>query len=60
MKVRGGDGAVDGEDMMANVRKKKAIPEGYERADTLDKVKLKKYVKALAKEAELYRNARQE
>ena len=46
--------------MMANERKKKAIPEGYERADTLDKVKLKKYVKALAKEAELYRNARQE
>ena len=54
--------APDGGDMMAktNVRRKKAIQEGYERADTLDKVKLKKYVKALAKEAELYRNARQE
>ena len=55
-------GELDGEDMVAkpNVRRKKAIPEGYARADSLDKQKLRKYIKAVAKEAELYRNARKE
>ena len=65
MKPSEGDRAVtapNGGDMMAktNVRRKKAIQEGYERADTLDKVKLRKCIKAIAKEAELYRNARKE
>ena len=45
---------------MTNVRRKKTTPEGYARADTLDNQKLRKYAKALAKEAELYRNARKE
>ena len=61
---KGNDGQVDnarGEPMaMTNVRRKKTTPEGYARADTLDKQKLRKYAKALAKEAELYRNARKE
>ena len=42
----------------SNVRSKKNIQEGYVRADSLDKQQLKKYVKALAQEAKLYRNAR--
>ena len=42
----------------AKVGRKKCIPEGYVRADALDKKKLRKYVKALATEAELYRKAR--
>ena len=51
-----------GEDTVVktHVRQRKVITEGYVRADSLDKVKLKKYVKALAKEAEHYRNARKE
>ena len=61
---KGNDGQVDkalGELMaMTNVRRKKTTPEGYARADTLDNQKLRKYAKALAKEAELYRNARKE
>ena len=61
---KGNDGQVDnarGEPMaMTNVRRKKTTPEGYARADTLDNQKLRKYAKALAKEAELYRNARKE
>ena len=44
--------------MKSNVRSKKNNQEGYVRADSLDKQQLKKYVKALAQEAKLYRNAR--
>ena len=46
--------------MKSNVRSKKNNQEGYVRADSLDKQQLKKYVKALAQEAKLYRNARME
>ena len=42
-----------------NVGAKKRVSEGYARADSLDKPKLKKYVKGIAKEAKLYRNARE-
>ena len=55
-------GELDGQEnvMRTNVKAKKNIQEGYARADSLDKQKLKKYVKALAQEAKLYRNARME
>ena len=57
-----GVGEMDGQVnvMKSNVRSKKNIQEGYVRADSLDKQQLKKYVKALAQEAKLYRNARME
>ena len=42
-----------------NVGAKKRVSEGYARADSLDKPKLKKYVKGIATEAKLYRNARE-
>ena len=53
---------LDGQESVAksNVKTKKAPKEGYVRADTLEKPKLKKYVKALAQEAKLFRNARKE
>ena len=53
---------LDGQENVAktNVKAKKAPKEGYVRADTLEKPKLKKYVKALAQEAKLFRNARKE
>ena len=53
---------LDGQENVAktNVKAKKAPKEGYVRADTLEKPKLKKYVKALAQEAKLVRNARKE
>ena len=38
---------------------KKTNPNGYCRADNLNKKKLRKYIKATAKEAELYQNARE-
>ena len=44
----------------SNVRSKKNIQEGYARADSLDKQQLKKYVKALARDAKLFRNVRME
>ena len=44
----------------SNVRGKKKTQEGYARADSLDIPKLKKYVKAVAKEAKLFRRARKE
>ena len=44
----------------SNVRGKKNTQEGYARADSLDIPKLKKYVKAVAKEAKLFRRARKE
>ena len=39
---------------------KKNTQEGYARADSLDIPKLKKYVRAVAKEAKLFRRARKE
>ena len=53
---------LDGQENMVktNVKEKKAPKEGYVRADTLDKPKLRKYVKAMAQEAKLFRNARKE
>ena len=55
-----GVGELDGQVnvIKSNVRSKKNIQEGYARADSLDKQQLKKYVKALAREAKLFRNAR--
>ena len=57
-----GVGELDGQVnvIKSNVRSKKNIQEGYARADSLDKQQLKKYVKALAREAKLFRNARME
>ena len=43
-----------------NLKAKNASNEGYVRAETLEKQKLKKYVKSLAQEAKLFRNARKE
>ena len=37
---------------------KRTVPEGYVRADSLDKKKLQKYIKGVATEAELHRDAR--
>ena len=53
---------LDGQENMVetNVKAKKAPKEVYVRADTLDKPKLRKYVKAMAQEAKLFRNARKE
>ena len=57
-----GVGELDGQVnvIKSNVRSKKNIQEGYAGADSLDKQQLKKYVKALAREAKLFRNARME
>ena len=49
----GGTGSASGA-----VGARKVVSGHYARADSLDKKKLKKYVKALATEAKLYRNAR--
>ena len=39
-------------------KKGRTVPEGYVRADSLDKKKLQKYIKGVATEAELHRDAR--
>ena len=44
----------------SNVRGNNKTQEGYSRADSLDIPKLKNYVKAVAKEAKLFRRARKE
>ena len=41
-----------------NQKKGRTVPEGYVRADSLDKKKLQKYIKGVATEAELHRDAR--
>ena len=53
---------VDGQENVveSNVKGKKNTQEGYARADSLDIPKLKKYVRAVAKEAKLFRRARKE
>ena len=43
----------------SNRGRKKIISEGYVRADNVDKKQLRKYIKAVEKEAEMHRNARQ-
>ena len=49
-----------GQENVVKPSAKKTPKEGYLRSDTLDKPKLKKYIKALAREAKLFRNARKE
>ena len=39
-------------------KKGRTVPEGYVRADSLDKKKLQKYIKGVATEAEMYRDPR--
>ena len=52
--------AVQDPEVMARGQARRAKKEGYTRCDTLDIAKLKKYIKSVAKEAKLFRDARQE
>ena len=47
-------------EMVAKGRTKKAEKGGYTRCDTLDRAKLEKYIKSVAMEAKLFRDARKE
>jgi hypothetical protein len=63
LKQDGGEeeGEADGEESLvgpATGRPKKKVEEGYMRADTLNLKSLKKYVKSVSREIELYREAR--
>ena len=67
MEGKEGEGGEIGEEedgqenvVESNLRGKKRTQDGYARADSLDIPKLKKYVKAVAKEAKLFRRARKE